>query len=82
VDPVPDPLLLGKSGGAWNRTPTSRSVPRNSDHYTTDVVMLIMFTFSNYMYGNDLKFSDVSGKFGIKNSVLLDITSCVILKII
>jgi hypothetical protein len=32
VDTVPDPLLLGKSGNAWNRTWTSGSVARNSDH--------------------------------------------------
>jgi hypothetical protein len=32
VDPVPDPLLLSKSGCARNRTQTSRSVFRNSDH--------------------------------------------------
>jgi hypothetical protein len=32
VDPVPDPLLLSKSGSAGNRTPTSESVARNSDH--------------------------------------------------
>jgi hypothetical protein len=32
VDPVPDPLLLRKSGSAGNRTPTSGSVARNSDH--------------------------------------------------
>jgi hypothetical protein len=29
---VPDPLLLRKSGSAWDRTWTSRSVARNSDH--------------------------------------------------
>jgi hypothetical protein len=32
VDPVPDPLLLRKSGSAGNRTRTSGSVARNSDH--------------------------------------------------
>jgi hypothetical protein len=32
VDPVPDPLLLRKSGSAENRTQTSGSVARNSDH--------------------------------------------------
>jgi hypothetical protein len=32
VDPVPDSLLLRKSGSAENRTRTSRSVSRNSDH--------------------------------------------------
>jgi hypothetical protein len=38
VDPVPDPLLLRKSGSAGNRTWTSGSVARNSDHYTTEAV--------------------------------------------
>jgi hypothetical protein len=32
VDPVPDPVLLSKSGSAGNRTQTSRSVAINSDH--------------------------------------------------
>jgi hypothetical protein len=32
LDPVPDPLLLRKSGSVGNRTRTSRSVARNSDH--------------------------------------------------
>jgi hypothetical protein len=32
VDPVPDPLLVRKSGSAGNRTRTSGSVARNSDH--------------------------------------------------
>jgi hypothetical protein len=32
VDPVPDPLLLRKSGSSGNRTRTSGSVARNSDH--------------------------------------------------
>jgi hypothetical protein len=32
VDPVLDPLLLEKSCSAWNRTRTSKSVARNSDH--------------------------------------------------
>jgi hypothetical protein len=36
VDPVPDPLLLRKSGSAGNRTQTSWSVARNSDHWTTE----------------------------------------------
>jgi hypothetical protein len=31
VYPVPDPLLLRKSGGAGNRTQTPGSVARNSD---------------------------------------------------
>jgi hypothetical protein len=32
VNPVPDPLLLRKSGSAKNRTRASGSVARNSDH--------------------------------------------------
>jgi hypothetical protein len=32
VDPVPEPLLLRKSGSAGNRTRASGSVARNSDH--------------------------------------------------
>jgi hypothetical protein len=32
VYPVPDPLLLGKPGSAGNRTRTSGSAARNSDH--------------------------------------------------
>jgi hypothetical protein len=39
VDPVPDPLLLRKSGNAGNRTRTSGSVAKNSDHYTTEAVI-------------------------------------------
>jgi hypothetical protein len=38
VDPVPDPLLLRKSGSAGNRTRTSGSVVRNCDHETTEEV--------------------------------------------
>jgi hypothetical protein len=36
VGSVPDPLLLRKSGSAGNRTRTSGSVARNTDHYTTE----------------------------------------------
>jgi hypothetical protein len=38
VDPITDPLLLRKSGSTGNRTRTSGSAARNSDHYTTEVV--------------------------------------------
>jgi hypothetical protein len=38
VDPVPDPLLLRKSGSVGNRTQTPGSVARNSDHQTTEAV--------------------------------------------
>jgi hypothetical protein len=40
VDPVPDSLLLRKSGSAVNRTGTSGSVARNSGHQTTEAVLL------------------------------------------
>jgi hypothetical protein len=35
VDPIPDPLLLRKSGSTGNRTRTSESVARKCDHWTT-----------------------------------------------
>jgi hypothetical protein len=38
VGPVPDSLLLRKSGSVGNRTRTSDSVARNSDHYNTEEV--------------------------------------------
>jgi hypothetical protein len=45
VDPVPDPLLLRKSGSAGNPSRTSGSVVRNSDHYITEArVSKILFT--------------------------------------
>jgi hypothetical protein len=40
VDPVPDPLLLIKCGSSWDRTRTSGSAARNSDHSTTEAVPL------------------------------------------
>jgi hypothetical protein len=36
--PVPNPLLLRKSGSAGNRTRTSGSVAKNPDHQTTEAV--------------------------------------------
>jgi hypothetical protein len=39
VDPVPDPLFLRKSGSAGNRTRTSGSVARNSNHQITEAVI-------------------------------------------
>jgi hypothetical protein len=36
--PVPDSLLLRKSGSAGKRTRTSGSVARNSDHKTTEAI--------------------------------------------
>jgi hypothetical protein len=41
VDSVPYPLLLRKFGGVGNRTSTSGSVARNSDHWTTEAVFII-----------------------------------------
>jgi hypothetical protein len=38
VDPVPDPVLLRKSGRAGNQTRISGSVARNSGHGTTEAV--------------------------------------------
>jgi hypothetical protein len=45
VDPVPDPVLLRKSGSAGNRTQTSGSVARNSDHHTAEALPVIDSSF-------------------------------------
>jgi hypothetical protein len=42
VGPVPDPLLLRKSDRTRNRTRTSGSVSRNSDHQTTEAVIFLI----------------------------------------
>jgi hypothetical protein len=39
MDPVPDPLLLRKSGSVGNPTRASGSVARNSDRYTAEAVV-------------------------------------------
>jgi hypothetical protein len=57
VDPVPDPLLLRKSGSTGNRTRTSGSVARNSDHWTTEAVSFLLYKiykFSSYLTGNTI----------------------------
>jgi hypothetical protein len=43
VDPVPDPLLLRKPNRAGIKTGTSGSVARNSDHKTTEAVLLDVY---------------------------------------
>jgi hypothetical protein len=48
VDPVPDPLLLRKSGSAGNQTWTSGSVARNCDHYTIEAVPFDLSPSRNY----------------------------------
>jgi hypothetical protein len=54
VDPVPDPLLLIKSGTAGNRTRTSGSAARNSDQKTTEADYFLLYNiykFSSYLAG-------------------------------
>jgi hypothetical protein len=52
VDPIPDPLLLRKSGSAGNRTLTSVSVARNSDQKATEAVETVL---SNCSYKQELQ---------------------------
>jgi hypothetical protein len=57
VNPVPDPLLLRKSGSAGNLTRTSGSVARNSVDYTTEEVYFLLhniYKFSSYLAGNTI----------------------------
>jgi hypothetical protein len=55
VDSVPDPLLLRISGSDWNRTRTSGSVARNSNHLTTEAFYTYTQTFFK-MYSNVPKY--------------------------
>jgi hypothetical protein len=50
VDPVLDPQLLRKSGSAGNRTRTPGSVARNSDHWTTEGVVVYIFFVAIFMF--------------------------------
>jgi hypothetical protein len=57
VDPVPDPIFFRKSGSAWNRTLTSVSVARNSDHKTREAVYFLLHNihkFSSYLTGSTI----------------------------
>jgi hypothetical protein len=57
VDPVPDPLLLRKTGSAANRTRTSGSAARNSDHQSTEAVYFLLhniYKFSSYITGSTI----------------------------
>jgi hypothetical protein len=72
VDPVPDPLLLRKSGSAGNRIQTSGSVARNSDHYTTETVcysLVIVLIKPQRKKGFDTKINLISNH--IKQYLLL-----------
>jgi hypothetical protein len=63
VDPVPDPLLLRKSGSAGNRTQTSASVAKNSDHQITEAVhqcimknlIILQMKLKQFTFWNDKK---------------------------
>jgi hypothetical protein len=57
VDPVRDPLLLRKFVSAGNRTRTSGSVARNSDHQTTEAVYFLLhniYKFRTYLTGSTI----------------------------
>jgi hypothetical protein len=74
VDPVPDPLLLIKSGSAGNRTRTSGSVARNSDRYITEAVTNHAMIYE--LYGNFCKYItlvavEIIGFLKIRKSVSL-----------
>jgi hypothetical protein len=63
VDPVPDPLLLRKSGSAGNRTRTSGSIARNFDHKTTEAVYFLLhniYKFSLHFTGNTIHLRSVA----------------------
>jgi hypothetical protein len=61
VDPVPDSLLLRKSGSVGNRTRISGSVARNSDHWTTAAVAFHLFDDISEREATELKL-DISNQ--------------------
>jgi hypothetical protein len=63
VDPVPDPLLLWKSGTAGNRTRISGSVARNFDHQNTKADYFLLhniYKLSSYLTGNTIHLRSVT----------------------
>jgi hypothetical protein len=54
VDPVPDPLLLTKSGSARNRTRTSGSVARNSDLDHRGGLMEQLAISNTFIFSSDI----------------------------
>jgi hypothetical protein len=63
VDPVPDLLLLRKSGSAGNRTRTSGSVARNSGHQTTGQLYLLPSKWRKYWWQSIMKTAYMSKDF-------------------
>jgi hypothetical protein len=73
VDPFPDPLHLGVSGGAGNRIWSCGSVGRNSDLYTTEAVGIALLDLTFLFYscesrvalrpGAELQVDVLAGKF-------------------
>jgi hypothetical protein len=52
LDPVPDPLLLGESGGAGGLARTSGSAAGNSDRWITEAVYFLLhniYKFSSFL---------------------------------
>jgi hypothetical protein len=73
MDPFLDPLLLRKSSSAGNRTRTSVSVGKNSDHYTTEVVNIQAIHYVSYLILNlifNVSHYD-EREFGIWNNLLI-----------
>jgi hypothetical protein len=54
VDPVPDPLLLIKSGSVGNRTRISGFAGRNCDHQPTEAVQISRIA-ANILNSSSLK---------------------------
>jgi imidazoleglycerol phosphate dehydratase HisB len=57
VDPRPDPQHIRNTNNAGNRTPTSRSLARNFDHYTIEAVYFLLhniYKFSSYLTGSTI----------------------------
>jgi hypothetical protein len=78
VDPVPDPLLLRKSGSAGIESGTSWLAVRNSDHQTTEAVAASSVTKLNLFHFRKL-FHYVSSR-DLLSPILLIISGSPLIK--
>jgi hypothetical protein len=79
MDPVPDLLHLRKSRSAGNRTRTSGSVARNSDHWATEAAWKQTLLTPNPACQEDQTGSDLLFKAEDKDSFLGDAHGLVVL---
>jgi hypothetical protein len=64
VEPVPDPLLLRKSGTVGNRTRTSGSVVRNFEELRFDIFKVVIIYVIDFWVMTGCDIVDLHKRFG------------------